>query len=100
MTNKLILGTAQFGLNYGINNFNRGYFGQQKNLQFVINELIDQNIGWIYNNEERNAEEIKKIQDYCSDSLTKVNTSKNLYEQTLYMVNIKLLKSCKELKKI
>lgn len=91
-----------WGIYYGINKFHRGYFGQWRDLQFVINEVIDQNIGWIYINDTNSTsdgEDIKKFQDYCSDSLTKINTSKNLYKQTLYEVNIKLLTSCKELKK-
>ena len=42
---------------------------------------------------------IKKIQDFCSDSLTKIKTN-SLYEFTLYKVSIKKITSCNELKKI
>ena len=32
-----------------------------ENTQWIIHEIIDKNIGWIYSNDQA----IKKIQDYC-----------------------------------
>ena len=86
-----------WGIYYGINNFRRGEF-QFNNLdaQNVINSLIDENIGWIY---EKDLAKINKINDYCHDLLTEIKTSKNMYKQTLYRVNAIKIQSCIELNK-
>ena len=85
-----------WGIYYGIHNFRRGEL-YNPDLQYVINRMIDGNIGWIYSKEGNNN--IKKIQDFCSDSITKIKTN-SLYEVSLYKVSIKKITSCNELKKI
>ena len=48
-----------WGIFYGIHNFRRGELNNP-DLQYVINRMIDENIGWIYSTEE--TDNIKKIQ--------------------------------------
>ena len=84
-----------WGIYYGIDNVHRGEFNNP-DLQYVIDRMIDENIGWIYS---KGSDNIKKIQDSCSDSLTKIKTN-SLYEFNLYKVSIKKITSCNELKKI
>ena len=87
-----------WGIYYGINNFSRGEIGYDNpDLKFIINKLTDENIGWVYVHEEKDLDEIKKIQDFCSGSFTKIDTSKNMYKQTLYKVNIQIITSCNKL---
>ena len=86
-----------WGIYYGFDNFHRGEL-YNSDLDFVIDRLITENIGWIYSNNE-DWTEIKRFQDFCPDGLTKIYTSKNLYKQTLYKFSLKNLVSCKKDKK-
>ena len=83
-----------WGIYYGMKNF---YMGEllNSNIQYIIDEIIDKDIGWIYSNDQA----IKKIQDYCSGSITKVDTVDNKYKQTLYKVSLEIIDTCKETKK-
>ena len=86
-----------WGIYYGINNFRRGELKfNNLDVQNVINSLINENIGWIY---EKDLAKINKINDYCNDLLTEIKTSKNMYKQTLYRVNTIKIQSCIELNK-
>ena len=95
MTNKLILGTAQFGLNYGINNFN----GRPNNLE------IFKILNYAYNNEIRTldtaedygiaheviSQYLKKFPKNKFDIITKVNPQ-NVKKSFLLS---KVMKICK-----
>ena len=83
-----------WGIYYGMKNFYMDDFSTE-NTQWIIHEIIDKNIGWIYSNDQA----IKKIQDYCSGSITKVDTVDNKYKQTLYKVSLEIINTCKETKK-
>lgn len=85
-----------WGIYYGMHNFRRGEL-YNPDLQYVIQRMIDENIGWIYSKEGNNN--IKKIQDLCSDSITKIKTN-SLYEVSLYKFSINKIRSCNELKTI
>ena len=85
-----------WGIYYGVNNFRKGEVtSANPDTQDIINKMFDENIGWIYSNEDI---EIKRVKDFCSDSLTTINTSKNLYKQTLYKVSTNMIASCIEQK--
>ena len=83
-----------WGIYYGMKNFYM-YELLNSNIQYIIDEIIDKNIGWIYSNDQA----LKKIQDYCSGSITKVDTVDNKYKLTLYKVSLEIIDSCKETKK-
>jgi len=83
-----------WGIYYGVNNFRKGEVtSANPDTQDIINKMFDENIGWIYSNEDI---EIKRVKDFCSDSLTTINTSNNLYKQTLYKVSTNMIASCIE----
>ena len=84
-----------WGIYYGIENFHRGELGyNNQDLEYILNEISSQNIGWVYSNKEKDFDEIIKIQDYCNDSFNKIETSKNMYKQVLYQINLKKIRSC------
>ncbi len=79
-----------WGIYYGMDGFYRGRAISNPNINYIINEIHDKNIGWIYSNDK----EIEKIQNFCSDSIIKINTADNLYRQTLYKVSANMIASC------
>jgi hypothetical protein len=84
-----------WGIYYGIENFHRGELGyNNQDLKYILNKILSQNIGWVYSNEEKDFEEISKIQDYCTGSFNKIDTSKNMYKQILYQLDLKQIHSC------
>jgi len=92
-----------WGIYYGRENFSRGCLNRgcsnNLNLQYVVNRMIDENIGWIYSNEEKDQKEIKQLKDFCVDSIIEIKTSHNLYKQILHKVSLKNIIDCNELKK-
>jgi hypothetical protein len=87
-----------WGIYYGISNFRRGEIGQKNpDIQFIINNLDKENIGWVYVNKDKDIDEILKINNLCNNSLTEVNTSQNMYKQVLYKIDIDIISSCSRL---
>ena len=78
-----------WGIYYGMENFYRGELSNPDSV-YVLNKIIDNKIGWIYSNEVY----MKKLIEFCKPSFLKLNTSKNLYNQTLYKISINEIKSC------
>jgi len=90
-----------WGIYYGVDNFKGrgGLRSGNDNIKVLINSIIDENIGWIYFHEQRDYDEIKRIQDFCSGSIIKIDTSSNMYSQTLTKIDIEILRSCIEQEK-
>ena len=62
----------------------------------TINEIRNNNIGWIYYTRSRNMPRIKEVQNFCNESINLIDTSKNLHEQVLYKVDMKIINACIE----
>ena len=87
-----------WGIYYGVDNFKGrgGLRSGNDDIRGLVNSIIDENIGWIYSHEKKDLSEIKRIQDFCSGSIIKIDTSSNMYWQTLNKIDIEILKSCIE----
>ena len=79
-----------WGIYYGIDNFYRGENLSTTNIDSIAYEIVNNNIGWIYSNDDS----IKRLQDFCTKSVEKVITADNLYKQTLYKISPVIIDSC------
>lgn len=80
-----------WGIFYGLDNFYRGENLSTTDIKSITDSMIKNNIGWIYSTEIG----IERLQNFCQQSVEKIETSKNPYNQILYKINIDYLQECK-----
>jgi len=79
-----------WGIYYGVDNFSRGENLTNTDIHQIADAIINNKIGWIYTQDGGN----KRIEDFCNNSTTKLITSDNLYNQTLYKISPNVIDSC------
>jgi len=79
-----------WGIYYGIHNFSRGENLSSTNIYDITDEIIRKQIGWIYTR----GNNIKRLEDFCINSTTKIVTAENPHNQTLYKISPSILDSC------
>ncbi|MDB4037967.1 hypothetical protein N9519_02865 [Candidatus Thioglobus sp.] len=80
-----------WGMYYGMDNFHYKGFGlTDEKIHAMAQDIINKEIGWMYSYDEQ----VKILENFCPGSVNKVNTSENLYNQTLYKISNESLTKC------
>ena len=56
----------------------------------MAQDILDKDIGWMYSYDGQ----VQILDNFCPGSITKIFTSENLYNQTLYQISAKSLNRC------
>jgi len=80
-----------WGIFYGMNNFYYKGFGlREEKISQMAQDILDKDIGWMYSYDGQ----VQILDNFCPGSITKIYTSENLYNQTLYQISGKSLNRC------
>lgn len=79
-----------WGIYYGIDNFYRGENLTNTDINSIAYEITDKNIGWIYSNDVA----INRLRVFCPESVEKIVTEDNSYNQTLYKISPDIINTC------